>query len=289
MHIPLSQRNEIPATDIFVKALRRTSENDFSWKRGVIVLIHGGPGGNHTLYADIEDDLLKIFDVVMLDLRGCGLSRKSDVQYCTLDNHIDDLDIVLKTLNIAKPNIFGCSYGAIVALGYSIKYPDNVSKMILCSGAVSGEFIECAKKNLEKIGNSEQIEAAKMLWNGAFETQEQFSDYYKIMAPLYIYNKNQLFNSPITSSNIPYNIELVNFAFTTFLPKFDFRKQLDFVKVKTLIFSGMSDWLFDNSQVDILHQGIKNSCVINLKNCGHFPWKDRRIKFFSIIKKFYIK
>ncbi|MFA5960727.1 MAG: alpha/beta fold hydrolase [Tatlockia sp.] len=286
MHITIPQRSNVPETEIFSKILRKKATENLSWDRDVMVLIHGGPGGNHTIYADIENDLLEMADLIIIDLRGCGLSRKSEVQYCTLEANIDDIDAILKVLNVNNPIIHGCSYGAIVALGYSIKYPDNISKLILSSGAASGNFIKSAKRNLKRLGTPEQIEAAKTLWSGTFKSPEQFSKYYKIMASLYIYSKEQANIPPANAESIPYNVELVNFAFTVFLPVFDFREKLALVKPQTLIFSGKNDWIIDADQAETLHNGIKNSILISLKNCGHFPWKDRKTEFLSNIRLF---
>ena len=86
--------------------------------------------------------------------------------------------------------------------------------------------------------------------------------------------------TPVFVKQILYNIELVNVAFTTFLQTFDFTNQLSIVKADTLIFSGEFDWIFDVEQAKILQAGIKNSILIQLENCGHFPWQRPKRHFF---------
>jgi len=287
MFITIPARKDIPSTKIFTKILKKDNTQNLSWNRDVMILIHGGPGGNHTLYTDIAYDLLEIADLVLIDLRGCGLSEKSEPRYCTLDHHIDDLQCILQTLELTKPIIHGCSYGALVTLGFSIKYADIPKKIILSSCAVSGDFIEIAKENLRRRGTIEQINAAERLWSGRFENQEQFISYYKALAPLYFakYDAKKV-AVPANSQNVPYNIELVNFAFTTFLRTFSFRDKLSQVKADTIIFSGKKDWIFDPKQAAILHAGIKNSTLISLDDCGHFPWKDQPEIFLIQVKDF---
>lgn len=287
MYITIPQRNNLPETEIFAKILKKyPDQNNFS-DRNVMLLIHGGPGGNHTLYGDIEEALLEIADLVLLDLRGCGLSEQTSPEYCTLDNHIDDLYYILNALNISKPIIHGCSYGALVTLGFSIKYPDITSMQILSACVPSGDFIEKAKENLEVIGTIEQIQAAQNLWNGTFKTQEQFLGYYSLLAPLYLFNHNTMLALPtLSTKKIPYNIELVNLAFTTFLRTFNFSNELSTVKAPTLIFSGKNDWIFNVEDAEKLHNGIKGSVLIKLDQCGHFPWKDQRELFLQRITLF---
>jgi proline iminopeptidase len=286
MYVTIPQRHNIPETEIYTKILKKHITQGLSWDRNVIVLIHGGPGGSHALYVDIEEHLFEIADLVLIDLRGCGFSKKIAAEYCTLDNHIDDLKVILKILNLSKPVIHGCSYGALVTLGFSIKYPQLPSKQILSSCVASGKFIDIARENLQRIGTPKQIQAAERLWNGTFETQEQFLEYYSTLAPLYICKYDAMANIPASAEKIPYNIDLVNLAFTTFLHSFDFTDKLPTVKADTLIFSGKNDWIFDKEQAEILHKGIKHSILISLDKCGHFPWKDQREIFLSQVRSF---
>lgn len=249
-------------------------------------MIPGGPGGNHTLYEDIEDALFEYADIVIIDLRGCGYSNSSNVKYCTLEQNIKDLEFVRRSLGINKPIIHGCSYGAIVALGYCIKYPKSLMKLVLSSGAVSGDFIRSAQSNLLRRGTYEQIEFGNILWNGKFKNSDHFSEYYRIMSTLYFYNISSQKKLPSNKATIPYNIELVNFAFNTFLLKFDYQDFLHQINTPTLIFSGKNDWITDSKQAKILHKNIKSSIIIELDKCGHFPWKDQPDSFLKGFKNF---
>lgn len=285
IHIP--DRINAPETSLFVKFLKKDSPEIFNQRpRDLLLLIPGGPGGNHTLYADIEDALLEHSDLAIIDLRGCGYSDPCDSQFCTLDHHIDDLEAIRIVLHIDRMIMHGCSYGAMVALGYAIHYPHNIEKLMLSSGAASGDFINSAQRNLSTKGTALQIETAKTLWEGQFTSPEEFSAYYKIMAPLYVFNDSAAQTLPALKYNIPYNTDLVNLAFTTFLKDFDFTDRLAEVRAETLIFTGENDWITDVEQAKILHRGIPESTLEILPQCGHFPWRDQRDKFLARVKSF---
>lgn len=81
-----------------------------------MILIHGGPGGNHTLYSDIQLNLFELADFVIIDLRGCELIKSGYIRYCILEHNINDFDSVIEKLNIPNPIIHGCAYSSIVAL-----------------------------------------------------------------------------------------------------------------------------------------------------------------------------
>jgi len=278
-----------PKTNLFVKIIKKNAaDTELQWDRKVMLLIPGGPGGDHTLYEEIETELLEHADLVIVDLRGCGLSDPSDVKYCSLQQDILDIEALRIALKIEMPIIFGCSYGAFVGLGYAINYPNNLSKLILISGAASYEFIEKAKKNLAECGSKEQIEMAELLWHGKFASPEQVEEYSKIMAPLYLFNQPPQDPSPSIAPNdkIPYHVELINQAFTSSLKTFDYRKSLREVKASTLIMSGKNDWIIDSSEAIILNKGISGSHLATFEQCGHLPWKDQKQDFFSKLDVF---
>ena len=91
MKVYLPQDGNTPSTNLYVKILRKKPV-DSRITRNILFLIPGGSGGNHSLYTDIEDKLLEFADLVIPDLRGCGYSDSSDVKFCTLEQHIKDIE-----------------------------------------------------------------------------------------------------------------------------------------------------------------------------------------------------
>ncbi len=67
-----------------------------------------------------------------VDLRGFGRSDKPSGPY-TLDVFADDLNFMFNKLNIKKPVIVGEAFGGTVAMNFAIRYPDNISKLVLVS------------------------------------------------------------------------------------------------------------------------------------------------------------
>ena len=124
--------------------------------RPIIIFVPGGPGGNHTVYLPITEHLLKYADLILFDPRGCGKSAPNDSLYCSIDHYIDDIEAIRRYFNLKQLILLGGSYGAMTSLGYAIKYPAYLKKLILLAGAPSYKFIASAKKNLEQRGTDEQ-------------------------------------------------------------------------------------------------------------------------------------
>ncbi len=129
--IDTPERSEAPSAKIFVKALS-SSRADLDSKPYVFIF-PGGPGANHSHYENY-DCLAPYGNIVFCDPRGCGLSSKADPSTYTIENYIKDVEIVRQHLGLKEIVVLGKSCGAIAALGFTLKYPSIVSKLILSAG-----------------------------------------------------------------------------------------------------------------------------------------------------------
>ncbi len=285
MKIPIPARSDAPATNLYVETF--TANNKLLGSRDILLLVPGGPGGNHNVYNAVKDDLLIYADLIVFDPRGCGNSDFSEPQYCSLENYINDIEAVRQFFNLKKFILMGGSYGAIASLGYAIKYQAYIYKLILISGSPSYRFMKIAKKNLKERGTAEQIKAGEDLWNGTFKDSEHFNRFYTIMKSLYLFHSTHSDSSlPTLKAAVPYNVSIINLGSKEFLKTFDFEGDLSSIQCETLILSGKNDWIHDPSNAVVMAEKIpKNKCYI-FENCGHFIWEDQREKFFEAIEKF---
>lgn len=263
-------------------------------EKPVLFLIHGGPGGNHVHF---KYDSLKLQDyaqLVFIDQRGCGWSKKTKTSDYTLKNNIEDIEALRKHLGLKRICVLGVSYGGMVAQGYAIRYPKNVEKLILVVTAPSYHFIDEAKKYLEENGTPKQISVCeKYLWNGTFNTHRNINHYFKVLDPLYIYNhKKKKRKRPSTkkvkSGELKNSISLdvINAGFSSFLHHFNFIPKLKKIICPTLILAGQNDWICNVSQSRIMAEHIPDSRLKIFRRCGHSLATDANEKYIKEVKNF---
>src|SRR5439155_7023995 len=109
-----------------------------------IIVLHGGPGLDHTELLPQYEELAKDFRLLFYDQRACGKSTGSfDEKSLNVDTYVNDLDGIRTASGITKANILGFSWGGLLAMFYTIKHPDAVDKLILVdSGAASSADFE---------------------------------------------------------------------------------------------------------------------------------------------------
>ncbi len=101
-----------------------------------IVVVHGGPDFNHAYLLPEMDRLAGSFRLVYYDQRGRGRSFCGPLDYeVTMASEIADLDRVRERLGLGSIAVLGHSWGALLAMEYSIRHPQRVSHLILMNTA----------------------------------------------------------------------------------------------------------------------------------------------------------
>lgn len=106
---------------------------DASW----VTFIHGAGGSSSIWYKQIRD-FSKHFNVLLIDLRGHGKSKKpiyEKLKHYSFDVIGDEVIDVLNHLKIASTHFVGISLGTIVIREITERYPERTISMIM-GGAV---------------------------------------------------------------------------------------------------------------------------------------------------------
>jgi len=114
-----------------------------SGKGPALLLVHGGAGRyDKSLWIDTKwiDKLQEHFLVITPDIRGYGESDKSeDPNFYSIDNILEDLNIILKECNVKEFYYIGWSYGANIGL-QMCKNNKNIKKAVCAAGCLGDYF-----------------------------------------------------------------------------------------------------------------------------------------------------
>ena len=125
-------------------------------EKPTLVLLHGGPGFDHSIYKPRFSALTDIAQVIFLDQRGNGRSDPGPREAWTLAQWGDDVRAFCEVLGIARPIVLGVSFGGMVALAYATRHPAHAGKLILVSTeAAGGTYRERRVALFERFGGPE--------------------------------------------------------------------------------------------------------------------------------------
>jgi proline iminopeptidase len=125
-------------------------------EKPVLLMLHGGPGADHSIYRPAYSALADIAQIVYLDHRGNGRSEDGPRESWNLAQWGDDVRAFCDALGIANPIVLGASFGGMVALAYATRHPAHPSKLVLISTeAAGGSYRERRVALFERFGGPE--------------------------------------------------------------------------------------------------------------------------------------
>ena len=125
-------------------------------EKPVLLMLHGGPGFDHSIYRPAYSALADIAQIVYLDHRGNGRSEDGPREGWNLTQWGDDVHAFCEALSIVDPIVLGASFGGMVALAYATRHPDHPSRLILISTeAAGGSHVERRVALFERFGGPE--------------------------------------------------------------------------------------------------------------------------------------
>lgn len=248
----------------------------------VITFIHGFGGSTFTWHKNKEFFVSNGFRVILLDLKGFGISQKG-INYDY--SHSSQADLVLEilnTLNVDSTVVVGHSMGGNIATIFSQKYPNRVSSLVLVSAAIVENSQTSIFSNI--IGNFPVKDWLKVIISYYF-TKDRFSEF---LSSAYN-NKDVITQEVVDSYYLP--LEINNWQDSLIGISRDSSKNavpqpLSSVLNPTLIVWGNKDTWVEPDRGNYLNNKIPNSTLKTIENAGHLPMEEYPNEFNSILLEY---
>lgn len=151
-------------------------------ERPTAILLHGGPGFDHSLLKSTVGPALAEFAyVVYVDQRGHGRSDDGNDDQWVLDTWATDVHRLVEALGLERPVVLGVSFGAFVALKYASMFPSEPAATIAVSPAARFTRDLILDKFDELGGPDVRAVAARDLDDPSPEARE---DWFRVCFPL---------------------------------------------------------------------------------------------------------
>jgi len=115
------------------------------------IFLHGGPGMWHDELVPFFLDFAHSYQSIFYDQRGNGKSLLETIDETTFTTEllIEDLEALCQALGLSQLNIIGHSWGGLLGMYYTSKYPQHVKRLILVDAApVNTELLIKSYENL---------------------------------------------------------------------------------------------------------------------------------------------
>lgn len=261
-----------------------------------LIIVHGGPGGNHYVFErTIGVKLEEFLTVIYYEQRGSGRSQapNNDNDY-SIDTLVEDLEELKKVLEIPKIHLLGYSFGGQLCLEYALKYPKFVEKLILQAPSIGDyeRMYNIQLNGFSAIAQGEVKQRIDTLCNSKISLKEKYNQVWQLVdtdtvdSLLFIDQKFAKLNRSLWEESRLINTGIVAKTLFENQPCIPLIERVENIKVDTLIIVGKHD---RNTGIEIskeIANNIKNSHLFVFEHSAHFPDIEETNKVVKTIKKF---
>ena len=248
-------------------------------QKPTLLLLHGGPGFDHSGFKPAFSQLTDLCQIVYLDHRGNGRSDYGDPVNWTLPQWGDDVRAFCDALGIERPIVYGVSFGGFVAQSYATRHPDHPGKLVLCSTSAKQE-LPMVLDAFERIGGKPARALAELRWTAP--TAEIRREYQRVCHPLY---NTQPERDPDRRFRAIQN-DAVGVAFRT--DGMDFRADLARITCPTLVMAGDADPITPIAFSEVIAGCLPQHLLQfeRFPNAGHGVVSDAPDRAFAVLRAF---
>lgn len=199
-----------------------------------LVLVHGGPGFDHSSFKAFLARLSERWQLVYYDHRGMGRSDAGARSDWALETWAADLADLIAVLGIRRPVLFGQSFGGFVAMRCAAELSDRLGGLVLSSTAARHVAADCLDV-FERLGGADARAAATAFFEDP--TDATFARYRRVCMPLY----NVTPQDPLIGERQLLSLEVLYAFWRGEHRHFDLRPRLRDVRCPTLILCGEQD------------------------------------------------
>jgi non-heme chloroperoxidase len=245
-----------------------------------VVLVHGWTCDSEFWWQKNADALAADHHLVTYDLRGHGLSGKTDDGH-SMSGYAADLEFLMEELDLTDVTLVGWSMGVPVILTYlkevgdervrALGLIDQTPKFFTDDGwefGLMGEFSEEGMEGLAAGIEADRAEATKPVIQAFFG--EPRSD--EELAEMYA-------RTTLTPSSVAATL------LRGFFPM-DFREQVAELELPTLLLYGEHSVVFPGPLGQWMHERIPDSELVLFSESGHSPHWEEPEKFNESLREF---
>lgn len=216
------------------------------------------------------------YKFLRVDFRDQGFSSPYTEDY-DISIHVDDLKELFDHLGLKKVHLLGVSYGAMVAMLFTLKYPEYLSSLILANTVA----------RVTKF-----LQAASDIWEYSAQTNSG-EVFFKLSMPFIysddFYNRNwkwlkereAIFDEILTKEWFQSLDRLSRSS-----KEYDILEEIHKIKVPTLLLGGTRDIITPIYEMKKIQERISNAKMVIIEDAGHASFYEKMAEFSTQVLGF---
>lgn len=232
-----------------------------------LVLIHGTGASLHT-FDDWAALLKNKKRVIRMDIPAFGLTGPFPDREYSIDHYVDFIKHFLSALGIKKCILAGNSLGGQIALNFTIRYPDDVEKLILIDAAgypLTSQSVPIGFR----IARTPVLNKLMTFITPRFMVKASVENVYADKSKVTEALVDRYFDLTLRTGNRQALIDRLNLAVDS-----GSVAMIKNIQQPVLILWGEQDLLIPVQYAYRFHTDLPNDTLVILKNTGHVPMEE---------------
>jgi pimeloyl-ACP methyl ester carboxylesterase len=252
-----------------------------------VLILHGGPGLDHTEFADHLDPLGDEFRLLLVDQREQGRSERGTApETWTLEQMARDVGALAQGLGLDRYAVLGHSYGAFVALQHAVDDPRGPAASIISSGLPSERWLAGLDATLEAFEPVELREQVKASWARESEARTPEDVAALIADQLPFHFADPYDPRAVLEADTVYAPEILAHAAANGYGSLDVEHRLGEIAHPVLVMTGRHDRLCTPEAAEFMSARIPGAELVILERSAHMGFVEEPEAYRVAVRDF---
>ena len=247
-----------------------------------LIVLHGGPGLDHSMFRPYLDPLGDEFRLLYVDERGQGRSDRVDPETLSLEVFARDVDLLAEALGLERFALLGHSFGAIIATKHATELGTAAAYVISGGGDSSDALLDDVHASLEAMGEAGDAIEASWEQEKTVTTEDELKELLRTQMPFHFAGDPPPGYGDDTVGTPDVLRHFANIGYGDF----DYTPVLSRVSSPTLVIVGATDRTTTPRAAQALHEGIAGSELVVLPGVGHMSFVETPEPYIEAVRTF---
>jgi len=255
-----------------------------------VIVLHGGPGLDHTMFGTWLDPLADEYRLLLVDERSQGRSDPAPPETWTLTRHARDVEDLAEALGLGRYAVLGHSFGAFIALQHAVDFPGRPAGTIVSSGLPSERFLGHVEEQLAAFEPVELREQVTASWarEAQARTPDDVADLFADQLPFHFADPRdpRIDDLRAAMAGAVYAPDVLRTAATDGYGHIEVEDRLGDVTHPLLVIAGRHDRTCSVQGAEAIAGGVPAADLVVLEDSGHMTYVEEPNAYREAVRHF---
>jgi proline iminopeptidase len=253
-----------------------------------LVLLHGGPGLDHTELRPWLDPLAERFRLVYVDQRGQGRSDPVPVETLTFGRLVEDVDALATALDLPAFALLGVSFGSFVALQHAVDV-GSATHYVLAGCVPSTKWMARVELELRRFEPPELRDRIAASWDmeARVQTEEECRQLLVDQLPFHFHETGEAYDRFLENVGaMRFSPEVLRHFAETDYGSVDVEGRLREIRRPVLVIAGGHDRVCPPEAGFVIADAAPRGEYVVMESAGHMTFCEAQGPFVRAVEGF---